>query len=590
MPIQVPSIQRTGPVAPTSVGRIETSAPNINAAVAPQTEAIGNAISTGAKIVDAMEEQAASVESTAASNEYNAWYRTKAASLKQLEGEPTKAYQDFDREAQEYEKTILAKYEGASALTKSAVSKAILIKKSALYDDRMVNEATQAHTYESKVRSVAIETEKNGILDAGKLFDPALPNAYARLDGHLTEIDKQFLEGGKARGMVAFNEEKGVYDIDPILRNEMKKAKSEGLSNLIKSLSAGGDLAKAQAVREKYADQIIGIDKAKIAQTNKASQANFEAASIAEDLFGLSGDELEAALDQKTEDPVVKEKARNKIVARERQTDYRKGQRSKQVYESLMDTILDKRDKGLPISWDEIESSQEYIQQSGNMTSKHREALRQTVELPKTSDPKKLEAAMDTLTDPETDLKNMSASQFQEVVEGVSGKDRGFLTRLWTDARTETSVEKRILVNSNLRNVPKAMLAAGLVKHNKWGKFSDKDQNKIYEYQQELDRLMVTMPPNTPRDKVQDELNRFIATKAKGEVFKWEQPTKKKIEGGREPLTKPSPEATSRKLTPAELNEAMTMWKAANGGKYDAKRGDTALKVKDFWMKNRKAQ
>lgn len=513
MAFQLPTLRRLEPAAPTSVGRVDTRVADTSAASNAMTKAIGGIGESVYKAVDQADENAATLAATRAGLEYGARYKSELSRIQQIKGDPTEAYSKFDEQATEWANEVSKRYEGASPRVRDAVSQRLQKSNWELADNRQMAQASQYAKYDNETTDASVKLKIDNALTGIETLDASSPEAFRSslvpLQMQINGIKEDRIGKGKRDGLVTIDAD-GNEKYSFQVKEQIRKDVSEVIENSVKTLNAVGKTAEAKALMEEYGDQLTAKSRVDLIKGTKESAKTNESLVLASKFYGLPPDVAMARLEKENVDPEVKEKAQANLSTHFKRLDDMKDLRAKQSFEQVATYVS----KTKILDLNSLENDQVYIRMKSSMTEKDREAIRQMVEAPKSSDQSVKMKAYDQLFD--GNFSGMTYSQLKAQTRGLNKEDADMFEKAWRTENDDTQVEKRQQIKYMGTQLRAQMQAEGLIKKNTYGRFENKDE---IAYTNASNRLMETI--NTlPRNASIADQNIFIRKFVQEELLK----------------------------------------------------------------------
>lgn len=600
MPVQLPTVNRFAPQAPQTVGRIQTQVPDGSQAFGALTEQVAKGAGAVAENFMKAEEQAADLTALQASVERNTVEEVELAKLRAIEGDPTEAYAEYDRQYQVREQEFLKKYEGASGLTRSKIQEKLTRSRALLYEKRHVNEASQFSAYAKKTDDSAVSLSQDGMLDASQVLNVEQPDSFLTLRAHIDDIRKTRIEAGRRNGFVS-TDENGNERLSPYLVSEIKKDVSTGLQNVIKTLNDAGRVEEANQLLNEYHDDLTAKARTDLISGNKDARINNEALAAVDKIRYLNP---EAGLAQinKIQDLSVREKAMDKWDTYQRQIKQQKDRASEQAFEDASEYVRKRQESGQNlVDINDLHDDKVFKSLVDRMDSKSVSAIEELVEAPKHSNEKALETAYNTMF--KGGFAGMSPAQFDRTMHGLSSTDRTMFRSQYVEANKESGAEQSKMVSYMGTQLTKQMQAAGIIKEQN-GRYDNKSEIKNTQYYNEMMAIIDTMPPNASIQDQQKAVMSFVNAKLKEEAFtSFGGGTRKMpsappastsavkgqtMSGTPVPKSKEKPSIDAPPVRPPSREEKQQMaalWYKTYKRPFDPSKGDTPQQMKELWNK-----
>lgn len=284
MPVQIPRIEATQPSAPNSVGRMEVSVPNMAQATAPLAEGIQKGTS---KVVDAFEarqneiaKQRASqldFKSTEEDNSFALWSKQKRAEINQKEGDTTKDWIEYDKQAEERYKQVYSKYESMDSDFKQLLDNKLNTTYRKEQTFRNIEQSEQNYKWKSSVADNKVKLEQDSFFNSGTRLDIKDPETFNNLKTFARDMINTRLAHAEQTGQLTYKED-GTPDFETgpvsvVIRKDI----GDAVIPLVKTLNAAGKVAEGKKVIEEYSKYLNAADRAKLMSDNDESDVRNQA-------------------------------------------------------------------------------------------------------------------------------------------------------------------------------------------------------------------------------------------------------------------------------------------------------------------------
>lgn len=577
MAVQVPSLQRMNPQDTASVGRIGVSAPDLAKPMEMQAKAADSLVDTTGKVVQQQVQLAADTTATQAANEMHQYLETGLQGpngAKWQKGDPTDVYKTFDANEEKKAQEIQDRYKDASDETQSAISRKIGATRAMFFDRKTTARGLQSDNYQISVTNDAVELAKNDMMDATAHLDPADGNTLVPMDQAMNRIYDLRVKSGLKNGSVKpvldpkgeIDPDTGTtkvigYDMDPSLKLQLAKDRSDGIYKAINNLSASGDVDGAKFLTEKYQQYLDPVNRAKAEEKTVKASVDATASQEARKVQNMPPEQAMTAL-SKIDDPKVREKAMANLATFNRQMETAKKQSEDKNYNIAGKAIIDRQNSGQPFTdvndmlsnpsikrvWDNIQDP------------KKKMALEHLVDAPKESDHTQLNKAYNVLYENAdaggTSLRGMSPGDFNQLMAGLNKSDRNIFEKNWRNVNSQTPGEQNQMVKNMGSQLTKELQTLGYVKKNDFGKYSNADQVKLNQANDELVASLDKLPQNLSLKEQNAYVQKLAATKKSGEVFNPSAAVDRpKFQGTIKPVGQPTTTSVAGVIPPVDLVE-----------------------------------
>lgn len=534
--VQVPRLQRVEP-SPSrpSNGRINLQAQNNASDIVSRTSAVSSVVGAGANLYQQVEDQQIANVSAEAEKKFSDWNREKLNSLKSIQGDPTEAYVNYDKEAKEMRDSILASYGDLSDRAKRHVES----KFSKVYDREsyasLKQRGAQQEAYDHNLYESTVKLKANNLATSASYIQAGKPQSYTMFNEGIADIATTIAERALKQGnaKIVDNDSKDfshryrdadgnvvTVKMDNIAKVRLAKELSNSITGGIKSLVNAGYGEAAKETYEKYKSYID--PKQKVSLTNKFTKESNknEARRIYGEVQGKSPEAQEKVINNISDPDVKLELLKYKESIESRMENQRK-RREKKSYETLSKYVLSRMNSENPISGlAELESEQLYGETWEYLDSKSREAITEMVKAPKNSNNKAVLRVQELfLEGSEETIESMSPEEFQRQLRGLSSSDRRKYTNMYeTRKKSPTGSTQRAVFSRANKMLQDKLLLTGVIKRNDRGFFKPKDEKKLIKLRGELIDFLGDDVGNLNDKEIQNKINEFTANQVKEDV------------------------------------------------------------------------
>lgn len=544
MAVKIPEIKRVGPVDTASVGRLEARAPDSTQAFKQASNALTQVTGEVVQQLDEYERQAADTEATKRDAVLQSWATERMSALKNLEGDPTELYNQFD---QEFSAKLgeLSNDGSLSERTRNAIAKKLTNTANHIQLQRLTQAGAQQSKYDETVNNAGLELKKNALVEATTVLDPADASSLAPFDDLVGNIRELVIKHGMKVGTVTADENGETFYLDDdgnpvrVKLNEsakyrMAKELSEGIYNAMDNLVKANQIDKANFLKEKYGMYLDPVKR-------KALADDFEKNQIENIAYQAADSKDMSKVLEQIKDPVQRSKARDKaetiradrMARRERTAEIA----SKTNYNALMKHVQNKMRENPDafIGQSELEADPMFKNLYNKITdAKQQKAIYDTVLAPKETS----QAAQVRLQklffgdDTENDIATMDPDVFYtEYLPGASKSDRKRYTKMFEAARNETGSERNQKMKEAGKLLEDQLVSVGYLKKNEFNRLEGKNFQKFVEARNELlEHLEKTGTMDTA--SLNDYVRRYAISKRTGDAF--EPPVQPKLPGVKE--------------------------------------------------------
>lgn len=559
MPVQIPTINRFAPQAPESAGRMNVDLPNTAAVANKIGEATMGVAETALKLHEKAADDARDLTSTEAAYKFDARVKSELAKIKQLEGDPTAAYSSFDQQVPKWREEIMGEYEGVDGATKQAISQKMDHRYWLVQDDRNVSEALQRSAHAKKLLGAAVDTQKEQMFSLAQTFDPKDPQSIAKIESALDEIYRLHITQGK-QDWTALPKADGSYEVTEILQKRIDKDRSDALKNMIRVLTESGQQEKAQAMMDRYGDQLLSDDKLSLLKTKRESTIKKNALVELSKIRGIEDPEkawekLNAIPDLEVQEYAKKAWNTERIIVQ--------GMK-KAARDTAFDKLGDLAQSGQFKTFFQLEQSPAYrdIINNNRLMPGDVKKIEKLFNRSSESEPAALDDVHKAFED--GDFVGMDSKRFRELTLDLGAKDFVFYQAKWRSANEVTDNEKaKFQVAAAKRFDELASTGENpLYKKNKKNAYSSKtDRETGTRLRNEFYQFMETEPIK-PGESPSSRAERFFTMKKQGVAF-----APPAARGTPSPLSTPTPRGSpapsmaDRPSKDIDLKKDGDMWK-----------------------------
>ena len=499
--VQLPTVDRIGPIAPPREGQLDTRVPDLSGpskALAQGVSQLGNTIIQG---MENAEKEFAETESTSHSNTFDEWAGVKfngekgKGGLIHEQGDPTDLYSTFDDEAESFKQSLINQ-DDYSPRVKRAIEKKLASKHNQINNQKSVLYGQQYRTYSARVTESAVSLNKQGAMEDAGFVVPGDAATTAPFEQRINDISDDRVRQAISIGTAseAKGGEYNIVDDDNVdgitsvnLSNSVKvqiaKDTSDATFGAINNLIASDKLDSAEFMMKRYGNLLDPVNKAKLTKSFELENVKEKGLEIMSKVEGKPIPEQRAMIKKLSKgDPEVAQAAYKQLGARERYKSNLSRLDSKQVYDGLAIKIHEKMKSNDPYtSTLEMEEDPEFRRLIGRVTdAKQRETLFGMVEKPKNSDPAAVLEAMDLIA--QDKFFGMPIEEFEQVTTNMAKSDFNFFRNQYLSIKTETDSKERARQNYTAGVIKQAFEAGGLLKKSSRGRVSKRSQRELADF------------------------------------------------------------------------------------------------------------
>jgi len=582
MAIQLPEIKRNMEApAPSSAGRIDAKMPDKSG----ETEAVAQGLvklgNTAYNIADKYELNAVDDEKLKAKIAYSDWYRRKIEGdsktgqlgLQHIQGDPTQAYNDFDKQATEKFDEILAN-PNLSSRARSGVQTGLLEAYNSLHSNRLVTYGGQHAKYQANLTDAAVNLDVEGAVESVQFVDVNDPKSTALFEQKIDGIRKTFTNYALKTDAAVDAPDGEVKHIDgdgnlrhlkmdPAIKNSMKKSYSKAVGTSVEVLIDSKKLPEAKMFMDKYKGYIDGATMGKLTKEYEKKEveigADMHLAKIGDMPEGAQRTYLNKLPKNTPQQVEIFKKLRDEIDDNQMKKDRALDRQSNNIGDMLAKSYYEATESGNP-----YHSLNDFMKGTTNgvLNSKlmngieddeKRKKLHALFTDVKDSDPKVWSKMMEAIAN--KDLNNWSHEQLTLEMGGLSKPDKAKVSSAWLRANDDTDTEQRGRYEQGVN----LMKLAANDYFRKSGKITNKSRR---QYDDAVAAVAFDPPPKgaNVQEHVKSVLARVI--KGKGEKVPVDTPS---------PTTEPSTTKKASKIDyrtipKIEQERLKQEFKKANGG------------------------
>ncbi len=536
MAVEIPKIQRTQAPAPSQTQGLDTrfkGAAADTAKVGQAAEGFGEAAFT---LATKYENEAINNEAIKRVNEYDDWYKKRlygdstAANpgLRNLEGDPTEAYNQFDNDAEAKYNELLSP-DGLSSKAAGHVEKELLQRRRTLHGTRLMEYGNQNAQYTDKLYKGRLDIASQDTVGSMAKFDSKNPASAVHYLAGVSDIQRLHIDRAKVWGGAVETDEKTdigyldennvphYYKVSELTKTEIKKDISKATAASVKVLIDSGRVEDAEALMNNYPNFLDKVNQGELTKDLDKAKTEKDALIFMEKAKGKSYAEQKRLLNQMPTTTLremkAKREALNILGQVESEDTALRAAHENEMYDFGANAIAKVMNSDEPFTSErQLEKSILTLENGMKIKfedlekqipdSTKRAALREIFKPPKESDPEVLSDFMDKLAAGE--VKGMSHGQLTQDQHGMNQADRTMSNAEWRKQNVLTDAQGQSRTNYAFSTANKAIMP--LLKKNSGGKLT-KGSLKV------KNEMMTEVLANS------DNLNRMST----GEVNAWIQ-------------------------------------------------------------------
>jgi hypothetical protein len=465
--------------------------------------------------------------STEVESKFKSWNDQELAKLKSIEGDPTKAYAEYETKRKEKHDEITASYGDVSDRVKRHVTSRFdkVIGNESIAADKQ--RGAQQETYDNNMFEANVKMKKDNLPVVAGYVSKDDPSSFGMFEQGLHDIKTTIAKRGLKKGTVTqlpddategishtFQDDDGnivKVAMSPIAKQRVAKEISEGVKNSIDVLLAGGQTEEARLMRERYKGALDPVAASKIEKKFQKTGYKDEAYSVLNSLKGKTEDQQIEAIDKISNLEVKSEVLKIKDTNDKRMQSLR-DRKAKVNYNTLASYVLDKQNSEQPFyGLADLEEDPNYKQVYDNLDVKGKIAIEQMIESPKVSNDKALVKVNSLLMgETDADLEKMTVEDFhKDYLVGLSKGDRTKALNDFERLKHPTAAQERSNLKQANEYVKNQLFLSGYIKENDYGRYEGEDKVKLLEMQNKMKDYLSTRktpPTDTELRKLAKEL------------------------------------------------------------------------------------
>lgn len=538
MGIRIPSLDRIDSAGTQPRNeRINFQARDNAKLIQQRTQQVNQLVETGAELYQDFEDSKIKQLSYEAEQEYTNWNNEQLNKLKSIQGDPTEAYTEYDKAAQEKFDSIISQHPDASDRVKrhlqSNLNKTTEMQRAYALKQRN----GQVEKYKHNLYESQLKLKSDTMSDSASFIQEGDPSSFFPFDQNIKEtkdiITNRALEQGLAEKLpedakkfdhVTRDEEGNIvkYKINDIAKQRMAVELSKGVSESIESLIASGYNEKAKMLFERYEGLVDTRTKAKLNKKFDEADVKSDAYKKLAEIRNLPEDQQIAAIEQETNLEVRTELLKIKD-ADDRRIDNLRQRQQDANYERLSNQVFEKMNSNNPyFGIADLENDPTYKKTWDNLSAKQKKAVTQMIEAPKKTNPDAQVKIQGLIfgQDPNYDLETITPQKFnEEFLVGLSDSDRKRYTRMYENLRQQSSGEQRAMHKRAGELLKDQLILNGFVEENDYGRLDQRDKKKLIEANNALIDHMSSQYGTWSDKQLFDYVREYSAKVKKREIF-----------------------------------------------------------------------
>jgi hypothetical protein len=608
--IQIPVIHRNDPVAPTQTTPINVKPADVTDSNAQASNAVGHTVDALTEQYNKAELEADKVRADATTLDFEREFKTKLEPVKQIDGDPTDSYKQFDDHMSNYEQTLLAN-ENLNARQKRIIQAKLTDLKPRLQIDRDVSQSIQHDKWDENTTSSIVDLKKQEMLSSADtmVLDPATgklaQDSKDRLQVAMDAIAAQRTDRGRRQGLVAVGPD-GKERYTPQLQLKTQKDISDGLYNVIQTLNNTGKVEVAKQLMDEYSGELMPKEKLKLEKSNKDNTLKNDALVLANKFqFHDDGAEQIAKWGDGNDAHVLEVRQKALDFFHNTQSKVNSAQKAKNdnAFNSVSEYIFNRQNGPNKFSsWSDAmnDSTIKRTIDENDLTAKHLTALKKMVEQPSQSDQETLLNLHEAYNAGK--FKTMDVADYKVQRAHLKPEDQTRMDKLWDSARKDSNEKEYQQQNRLSKLLTQSLQESNYISRpNSQGGFDKKNQRKLNDALNYMHDYMsshdVTKYDFKTERQLIDQVNAYVT---KGEPMRevgTPEPMKIQSSPKQAPLPSPTavpsakasatppPSAGGETLTKADVIRWSTAWYKQKGSLYvpskDANFKDLKKFIKD---------
>lgn len=459
--------------------------------------------------------------------DYTIWTNNELNKLKSVEGDPTKAYKDFDEAARKKKEDLLGLYPDIGGRVKDTVNARLNKTHDNVNIGVLKQRGMQQEVYANNVYESTVKLKKNSLPVVAGYIQAGDDSSFQMFDQGMNDIKTTIVKRGLGKGTSERLDDnvdiKGMSGIHTYLDDDGKVVKvkmtpldqqraakemSEGVKSSMETLIASGQIEEARMMQKKYKGYIDLKTATSLEKKFKTVGRKAEAYKLLGDLRGKTEDQKLEEIDAIEDEEVRAEtmKIHSAYVRDMTLTRERKDKVNSEV-------LLKEASTGKYTSWVNFENSDAYKAiDYDSLSDKSQTAIREAVEQPKESSPEALAKANNLLLgNTQLELEEITEQELQsEYLVGLDKSDRNRITKEFNRLKNPTAAQERMTLKEGDSLLRKHLIQIDYIDSNG----GPKHERRLYEMQEKLRNRISNMKvmPNS------EQLAKIVKEQAASEI------------------------------------------------------------------------
>jgi len=524
--VTIPFLKKIQSSTAQAPNRLNVRVADQSESITSRTNAIADLTNEGIGLFTDIEDTKVDQQSKEAELEFDLFQTEELQKLRNVKGDPTGAYNQYELDATEKVDEILNKNPNSSERIKRNVARNFSKVEDASRVQILKQHGLQQEIYDQNLFEANLKLKQNKLpIFAGDVREGD-QSSFNRFDQGVvdirTDIAKRSVVNGTAekledddtsKATITYldNEGKEVrVKMLPQAKARVVKELSSAITNSIKILIDSGKVNEAKMIRERYKEFIDPLNQARLTKLLEKSEKDRKAADLARDIVKLPPNQQAAAI-QKVSD-------RDSLLGREvlgivsadtnRRNSNRRDKQNKN-FDGLLGKVNQMRNAGTLHGISDLKATQEYKSMYPNLSAIQQQSIDETVTSPKKSDPKRLTRAYDILlgNDPTLNPLTLTGTQITEIVTGLSATDKTRMSNKFLSRQKNSSKITDVLFNRAAKRLKSRLVAMEILELDEFGRGIDDDSEKLLQVAYDD---LINQIDSLPKNPTTQELNNWI--------------------------------------------------------------------------------
>lgn len=494
MAVQVPRIERANVTSGTPKNdRINMNVKDQSSAILNRGQDINQIVGQVDQIHTNYENE--KIDQLAYENEkdYTIWTNDQLNKLKSVEGDPTKAYKEFDEAAIKKKDDLLSLYPDVGGRVKDSVSARLNKTHDKNNIGVLKQRGMQQEVYANNLFESTVKLKKNQMSVEAGYIQRGDDSSFQVFNDTVSDLKTSIVKRGMQKGtseiipegvdstgmsnIHSYKDDDGKIvrvKMTPMDQQRIAKEVSAGVKSSMETLIASGQIEEARMMQEKYKSYIDPKTATSLEKKFKTVGRKAEAFEVIGSLRGKTPDQQLEALDD-IQDEELRAESLKFLEAENRRVTLMRDRADK----SNRDTILKETDRmmrsGELNGISDLENSPIYKAiDFDKLSAKSQEAIRQAVEQPKISSPDSQKKMADLFANDNEKLETMSDFDFQtEYLTGLSKEDRNKAMKEFGRLKHPSASDERATLRQGDKLLKEQLIFKEHIGDNRYNKIDD---------------------------------------------------------------------------------------------------------------------